>query len=560
MTDVGDKRQEVLPTRDLALTLCIGTNPSTSTPKDAQTISASNQEKSTTPCPSIAAQSRSSADNANAEIDQVAVKMSDKRRWTLLALFSFSLIVDQWAYFGFFLFVPQISSEFSIPTFQQSWIITSYLITFGATILLFGRTSDLYPPSIVFSYGFLVLGVINLIVSFLPELYSYFVFRALSGIAGASLIPSAFKLISGIFPKDKLGKALTIYSAAAPVGGGTGIIVAGVVDLIPYQSGQMASWRWFSRILAVLIFIPAVGSIWWLPEEIGYDEEQHIKESGREKFKRLDLGGSFLILAAILLLILSLTMGGDHGFGTAYFIAPFIISLFLFPAFLWYESKLPEGYPLLPPRTFKITNVSVFLFLGLILFSWWAVLNFALVNIYLTERNQSGILVAVRVLPQPIAATTATVLLSRWSWFTHHPRYAITTGMVLAIGGYGLLSQSGDQVGTDYWKFVFPPLIFGSGGAMMVYSATNVGVITAVPPSIAGIAGGLLQVSFQAGSALALGIQAGLLTVHPGSLGNFKNVQASFYFEMGWLGLGLIVFLVGYRNVKKLSEDVEVGH
>ncbi|WWD10370.1 hypothetical protein V865_008505 [Kwoniella europaea PYCC6329] len=560
MTDVGDKRQEVLPTGDSALTLCLGTDPSTSTPKDAQTTSASNQEKSTTPRPDIAAQSRPPADNANAEKDQVAVQMSDKRRWALLALFSFSLVVDQWAYFGFFLFVPQISSEFNIPTFQQSWIITSYLITFGATILLFGRTSDLYPPSRVFTYGFLVLALINLIISFLPELYSYFVFRALSGIAGASLIPSAFKLISGIFPKEKLGKALTIYSAAAPVGGGTGVIVAGVVDLIPYKSGQMASWRWFTRILAILISIPAIGSIWWLPKEIGYNEEQPTKESSREKFKRLDLGGSFLILAAVLLLILSLTMGGDHGFGTAYFIAPFIISLFLFPTFLWYESKLPEGYPLLPPRIFKITNVSVFLFLGLILFSWWPINSFPLANIYLTFREEKGIIVGARLIPQPLTSVVVSSLLSRWSWFTHHPRYAISAGMILAIGGYGLFTQSGDQVGKNYWKFIFPSSIFGSGGAILVYSATNVGVITAVPPSIAGIAGGLLQVSFQAGSALALGIQAGLLTVHPGSLGNFKNVQASWYFEMGWLGLGLIVFLVGYRNVKKLSEDVEVGH
>ncbi|OCF55192.1 hypothetical protein L486_07305 [Kwoniella mangroviensis CBS 10435] len=461
MTDVKDKKQEIFPTGDSALTLCLGTDPSAFTPEDAQTISASNQEKSTTSCPSIAAQSRSPADNANAEIDHVA------SGHTLASSYS-SLRYHP--------------SSTSLPTFQQSWIITSYLITFGATILLFGRTSDLFPPSIVFT--------------------------ALSGIAGASLIPSAFKLISGIFPKEQLGTALTIYSAAAPIGGGAGILVAGVVDLIPYQSGQMASWRWFSRILAILIFIPAVGSIWWLPKEIAYEADQHNKESSREKFNRLDLGGSFLILAAILLLILSLTMGGDHGFGTAYFIAPFIVSLFLFPIFLWYESKLPEGYPLLPPRAFKITNVSVFLFLGLIVFSW----------------NQSGIVAAARVLPQTIAASTATILLSRWSWLTHHPRYAITTGMVLAIGAYALLTQSEDQLGTNYWEFVFPPPIFGSGGAMMVYSATNVGVITAVPPSIAGIAGGLIQVAFQAGSALALGIQAGLLTVHPGSLGNFKNV------------------------------------
>ncbi|WVW83359.1 hypothetical protein I302_105378 [Kwoniella bestiolae CBS 10118] len=490
---------------------------------------------------------------------KVGNSFSERKKWSLLALFSFSLIVDQWAYTAYFLFTPAVSNEYSIPAAQQSWVINSYVISFGSTILLFGRISDLYPPSTVFTYGFLTLGLLNLIISFLPEMYSYFVFRAISGIAAAALIPSAFKLISGIFPKEQLGKALTIYSAAAPVGGGSGAIIAGVVDLIPYGTGQMSAWRWFSRILAVMIFIPAVGSIWWMPKDIGRDPSRS-EESSRQKFIKLDLGGSFIILSAVLLLILSLTMGGDHGFNTAYFIAPFIISLFLFPTFLWYESRLPEGYPLLPPSIFKLTNVGVFLFLGLILFSWWSANLSPLFIIYLTYRGESGIAAGARLFPQAAASIVVTLLLARWSWFTHHPRYAITTGLTLAIAAYAVFSQSTDQVGTDYWKFIFPPEIFGSAGAMMVYSATNVGVMTAVPPSIAGTAGGLLQVSFQVGSALALGIQAGLFTIHDGYLANFKNVQISWYFEMGWLGLGLLVFLVGYRNVKKLSENVEVGH
>ncbi|WRT66930.1 uncharacterized protein IL334_003895 [Kwoniella shivajii] len=492
---------------------------------------------------------------SDAQQARTMVEMSKCKKWALLWLFSFSLFVDQWSYNSFFIFSPPISEELSIPTPQQSWIVTSYLITFGSTILLFGRVADLFPPANVFSYGFISLASLNLIMSFLPELYTFFIFRALSGIAGAALIPSAFKLISGIFRPDELRRALTIYTSAAPMGGASGVILAGVVQLIPNQ-GQMSAWRWFSRILAVIVGGPAIGSLFWIPRSIGVEKEES-RNDAKDKLKKLDLGGSFLILAAVLLLILSLTMGGDHGFQTAYFIAPFLISMTLFPAFFWYESSLPEGYPLLAPSTFKIPNVAVFLFLGLILFSWWSVNNLALVNIYLTYRDEKAIIVGVRLLPQAITSIVVTLILSKWSWFTQHPKIAISTGLSLAMGGYALMSQSASQVGSDYWKFVFPPFIFGSGGAMMVYSATNVGVMTTVPPEIAGTIGGLLQVFFQVGASLALGIQAGLITINAGAFGNYKNVQASFYFEIGWLGLGLLVFLLGYRTVKPNKTDVE---
>ncbi|WWC69658.1 uncharacterized protein I206_103601 [Kwoniella pini CBS 10737] len=489
--------------------------------------------------------------------DQI-IQLSHTKKWGLLVLFSFSLCVDQWSYNGFFILTPKIAQELSIPISQQSWIVTSYLITFGSTILLFGRVSDLYSPSKVFSIGFIILAIFNLLISFLPELYSFFIFRALSGIAGASLVPSAFKCLSSIFQKEELGKALTIYTSAAPVGGASGVVIAGIIDLIP-NSGQMSSWRWFCRVLAIAIFIPAIGSLFWIPK--GIDSKKIEKEENqKKKFKKLDLGGSFLILAAVLLLILSLTMGGDHGFKTAYFIAPFIISIFIFPIFIWYESKLPKGYPLLPPSIFKIRNVWIFLLLGLIIFSFWSVNNFAFVNIWLTHRGESGIIVGVRLLPQAITSIIAACMLSKFSWFTNQPRIAITSGMTLAIAGFIMFSQSKDQINNNYWKFIFPSSIFASGGAMLVYSATSVGVMTSVPPSMSGTAGGLLQVFFQVGGSLALGIQAGMITINPGSFGNYKNIQASFYFEIGWLALGLLVFLVAYRRPKSAVSDDEAPH
>ena len=69
------------------------------------------------------------------------------------------------------------------------------------------------------------------------------------------------------------------------------------------------------------------------------------------------------------------------------------------------------------------------------------------------------------------------------------------------------------------------------------------------------MAGATLQTAFQVGSAVALSIQSGLLTVNPGSISNFENVQTSFYFELGWGIVWLIGFLILYRPGKKPTPE-----
>lgn len=113
-----------------------------------------------------------------------------------------------------------------------------------------------------------------------------------------------------------------------------------------------------------------------------------------------------------------------------------------------------------------------------------------------------------------------------------------------------MFAQSHTMVGKDYWRYIFSPMIFGSAGVMVAYTGVNVLIMTSVPSEIAGVAGSVLQVSLQVGSAVALSVQAGLLTIHPGSIYNLANVQASYYFQMGVTALLLIVFIVFYKPSK----------
>ena len=72
--------------------------------------------------------------------------------------------------------------------------------------------------------------------------------------------------------------------------------------------------------------------------------------------------------------------------------------------------------------------------------------------------------------------------------------------------------------------------------------------MSAVPAEMGGVAGATLQTFVQAGNAIALAIQAGFLTIKPGGVTDFLNIQLAFSFMVAWGAVCVIGFWVFYRK------------
>ena len=112
--------------------------------------------------------------------------------------------------------------------------------------------SDLWSARPVFAYGFLGLGITNLIISFMPNQYAYFVFRAVSGIFASATIPSAFRLIPAVFEPDELNMALMLFGLSGAIANITGLLFAGFFGFI-HAHNQNSDWRWFYRMITIVI-------------------------------------------------------------------------------------------------------------------------------------------------------------------------------------------------------------------------------------------------------------------------------------------------------------------
>ncbi|OCF32711.1 efflux protein EncT [Kwoniella heveanensis CBS 569] len=478
--------------------------------------------------------------------DGAEIKLSQKRKWFLLAIFSLAQYLDIASYAGIFVFTDAILVDLDILFEASSWVITAYSVTFAAFLLFWGRFSDLYSAKPVFAYGFLLLGVLNLIISFMTNKYAYFIFRAISGIAGAATIPSAFRLILAIFEPSELNVALTLFGLSGAFANVTGLVLAGFFGFIT-AGGQQASWRWFFRMIAIICVPFAFAALALVPKTRG---DKATECSPRDKFKRLDLVGSFLMLIAIILLILGLTLGASYGWKKAGFLVPFLLSWPLFVAFFVWEARLPEGYALIPSSFWKIPNMTLMIVFALGIYPWWAVNQLPFVERSLTIYGETPIIAAVRMLPQGIAALAVAVVIPPLLQRLGHAKWPIAAGSVLGAVAFLLMIFNRGKIGTEYWRWLFPAYVVGSGAYMAAFLGTNITVMTSVPPAMSGVAGAMLQVSLQVGAVLGLSVQAGLLTIKPGSLSNYANVQASFWFQFGWTALNALIIIVFFRPGK----------
>jgi hypothetical protein len=87
-----------------------------------------------------------------------------------------------------------------------------------------------------------------------------------------------------------------------------------------------------------------------------------------------------------------------------------LVSIALFPLFVFYEARLPSTHALLPIETLRLPNILVLVVFALITLGWWSVQFLAFIETWLYVGGESMILVAVRTIPIGISAALISVV------------------------------------------------------------------------------------------------------------------------------------------------------
>ena len=401
---------------------------------------------------------------------------SDRKRLALLAAIMGSFVVGLDSTVVN-VALPSISDDLGGGLAGQQWISNAYLLALGSLILVGGSLGDVYGERTVFSLGLAGFGAASLLCAIAPSVELLVAGRALQGVFGALLTPSALAVIVLVFPAAERGAAIGSWTAWQAISGVVGPFVGGwLVD--------QASWRWIfainlpfvvATIILIRIAVPA--------------------RDGSGVQRRLDWLGAGLCAIGLAGPVYGLIRQPEAGWGSAQVALPIVAGLAVFAGFLVHESRAAD--PMLPLGLFKRRNFSAGNLETLAMYGGLGVVFFLLVLFLQQVAGYTALQAGMTTLPVTVVmflgSKRAGALADRLG-----PRAFMGGGPLVAAAGLAWLAQLTADV--DYVTDLLPGLlVFAAGLALTVapLSATvladadehNAGIASATNNAVARVAG-----------------------------------------------------------------------
>ena len=363
--------------------------------------------------------------------------------------------------------LPAIEEDLGGGLAGQQWVSNAYLLTLGSLILVGGSLADLFGERKIFALGVAGFGAVSLGCALAPGIELLVAFRALQGVFGAMLTPSALAIIISVFQGEERGAAIGTWTAW----GGIAMVIG------PLAGGYLidaASWRWIFAInvpfvLATLALIYAA-----IPAQDG------------RRAARVDWAGAVLCALGLAGPVFALIQQPANGWASSEVLLPGVGGIALFAGFLAYERRI--AHPMLELDLFRRRNFAIGNVETLAMYAGLSVLFFFLVLFLQQVAGYSALEAGLATLP-----TTAVmfVLSSRMGRLADRlgPRLFMGGGPLLGACGLLLMLRLDAQV--SYLTELLPALLVFSLGLAMTVAPLTATVLADADEHNAGLASGI---------------------------------------------------------------------
>lgn len=416
--------------------------------------------------------------------------------------------------------LPQLQKSLNAGAGEIEWVITAYLLTLSAFVLIGGAAGDRYGRRKVFVWGAVLFAAASLGCALAPNLQLLTAARALQGAGSALLTPASLAILSASFTGERRGGAIGTWA-------GVGALAAAVGPVLGGWLTEAVSWRAIFLINLPLAAATVIIALVFVPE------------SKDPAPRDADWPGASLAVIGLAVLTWGLTVAPERGFGDVLVLAALGAGLALSAAFVWRE--LTCGCPMAPPElfrspTFTGANISTLL-LYFALSGALFFLPFGLIR----ARGMSTLEAGAALVPVSIIMGLFSSFAGR---LAHRigPRLQMSIGPVIAGAGFAWLSLAAGQ--GSYWTTVLPAICVMAVGMTTTVAPLTDTVMAAAGPDDAGIASGVNN---------AIARLAGLLAVA------MLGVLFSLAFQHGLGGQGEAHRLLGEIMGGKLELQGRAG-
>jgi len=383
--------------------------------------------------------------------------------------------------------LPHIQEALGFSGTGLEWVVNAYAITFGGLLLLGGRAGDILGRRRVFVSGLLLFSAASLLGGFATSQWWLLTARAVQGVGGAVIAPTALALISTNFPQGaERNRAFSVYAAMAGAGAAAGLVLGGLLT-------TYASWRWVFFVnvpIGILIAVSAPRVLTESPRLPG----------------RIDWAGAVTGCGGVALLVYGLSKAatgadGISHWGDAQVVASLTAAVVLLVSFVLIEMR--SSHPLLPMRVLAERNRAGALLIMLCIATGLFGVFFFLTLFIQTVLGYSPIRAGVAFLPFAVGVVIgsglASPLVARIG-----PRPLIVTGAAMVAGGMFWYSRLTDHAG--YASHLLGPTLVSSLGLGLVFVPLALVALYKVAEQDSGVASSLLNTAQQVGGAIGLAL------------------------------------------------------
>lgn len=379
--------------------------------------------------------------------------------------------------------LPSISRSFHSGIVTLQWVVTGYLLTLAALLLLGGSLGDRLGRRRVFSFGTVWFTLASVACGFAPSADVLIVARVCQGVGGAMLVPASLAILQASFHPDDRAKAIGAWSGFGGVAAAAGPLVGGYLIAV-------GSWRLVFIINVPLALVQLLLTARHVPESVDPTA------SGRT-----DYAGATLAVVFLATLTYALIEGPSVGWANRTVLLCIAAVITSGPTFVLVERRSPA--PLLPLGMFRVRQFSA---VNGVTFLVYGALGGALfllpVELQLVDRYsplESGLAIVPVTAIMFVFSARSGALSSRIG-----PRFQMTVGPIVVGAGLALLSQAAR--GSVYVVDVLPAvLVFGVGLALTVAPLTTVALGSA-PPEHSGVASAVNNVVARAAGLMAVAV------------------------------------------------------
>lgn len=436
--------------------------------------------------------------------------------------------------------LPQIGADFHSVS-AVDWIVTSYLLAVGVSIMATGWLADHFGKKRVFVVSLAMFTLGSLLCTISPTLELLVGARVLQGLGGGALMPLGMAMIYELFEPQDRGMALGVWGVAAMAAPAVGPVLGGFLV-------TAVDWRllFLINVPIGIVGVPAAARL--------------LRDIGARDDRPLDVPGLATSAVGLVLVLLALSEAPTWGWTSTTFVVTLAVGVVLLA--FWIIRSLRISTALIELRMFAIPAFTLtMVIVWLVTIAQFSRLVFIPLE-FETLRGLDALSVGLMLTPAALGVAMTMPIGGRLA-DRIGARVPVTIGLVVTAFSFwplGHLRADTPETVVAAWLFV------GGLGVGLAMMPNTVIAMNSVHGRYVAQASAVRSLNRQIAAALGTAVLASVLASRIGAIGSHAG-RPTVHALAGYNDLFLIamylsiasfvcaLFLPGKRAAKALQEE-----